>query len=81
LVGSTESVDVAGRTDSIEARLARRRGDKSRLPALQEMRRAMGIPEDLEPVDPEEIQALMLAEGVDPDERIGSSEILRMREE
>lgn len=80
VVGSEEdSIPHAG--ESIEDRLARRRGDKSRLPSLQEMRRAMGIPEDLEPMDPREVQKLMLSQGVDPEERLGSSEILRMREE
>jgi hypothetical protein len=81
LIAAPEEDTIPHAGESIEDRLARRRGDKSRLPSLQEMRRAMGIPEDLEPMDPREVQKLMLSQGVDPGERLGSSEILRMREE
>ncbi len=47
----------------------------------EEMRRALGIPTNLKPVHPREIRQRMLAEGVRPEERLASSEIIRMREE
>lgn len=79
LIADPEEDTVPYAGESIEERLARGRGDKSRLPSLQEMRRAMGIPEDLEPMDPREVRELMLSQGVDPEARLGSSEILRTR--
>ncbi len=48
---------------------------------LAERRRALGIPEDMPRIGAKKLQELMLAEGVRPEDRLLSSEIIRLRDE
>jgi hypothetical protein len=48
---------------------------------LDEMFERMGVPHDLKPIGAEEVQKLMIAEGINPEDCIFSREIKAMREE
>ena len=61
--------------------LARRQQQAPTQGDTQEVRRALGIPAELPRMDAVAVQELMLAEGVDPEDRILSGEIIRIRNE
>jgi hypothetical protein len=61
--------------------LARRREQTAAVGGTREVRVAVGIPPNLPRIRVLALQELMLAEGVDPDDRILSREIIRIREE
>jgi hypothetical protein len=48
---------------------------------IEERRKALGIPVDMPRVGAKKLRERMLAEGVRPEERLASSEIIRLREE
>jgi hypothetical protein len=48
---------------------------------LDELREQLGIPRDFKPMSLEEMREQMIAEGVKPEDRELSREIIRMREE
>ena len=66
---------------TLEAWLERLRQQKKRYHDPKELRRALGIPEDLEPIGAKAVREMMLAEGVRPEECLASSEIIRIRNE
>ncbi|HET6383054.1 MAG TPA: hypothetical protein VFJ58_06645 [Armatimonadota bacterium] len=61
--------------------LARRQQQTPTQGDTQEVRRALGIPPELPHIGAIAVQELMLAEGVDPEDRILSGEIIRVRDE
>lgn len=81
LVEDPEQVDRPPTDGSLDEWLARLRQKRMSGPSLDEMRRAMGIPPDLEPIGAVALQEMMIEAGVRPEDRLLSSEIIRLREE
>lgn len=81
LVEDPEEMSGPPMDGTLDEWLARLRAKKGRHAPLDDLRRSLGIPTDLEPIGAKAIREMMLADGVRPEDRILSSEIIRMREE
>jgi len=81
LVEDPEQVDKPPTDGSLDQWLARLRAKKARRGSFEDLLRSLGLPPDLKPIGAEAVQAMMLADGVRPEDRLLSSEIIRLREE
>ncbi len=81
LVEDPEAVDRPPTDGTFNEWLARLQEKKMARISDAELRQALGIPADLKPIGAKAVREMMLAEGIRPEERILSSEIIRLREE
>ena len=77
--GSGRSSETPG--NAFDEWLERRGEQTAAVDGTRDVRVAIGIPLNLPRISAVALQELMLAEGVDPDDRILSREIIRIREE